>query len=284
MGHISKSNICDHCQLDVVVAHYINNRDELVFCCHGCKNVYQILEQQNLTEYYQIKKNGENIRANAPALIAQKKESFIHFNQRQFLEDYALTNQQSTQMRFYLEGVHCLACLWLIENINQVEQFQNKILYSRLDLSKSVVDIKFTSDIEPSTIASQFASWGYRPHPISLSQKKSGQNQLDELQKKEDRKMLTRIGVAAFSAGNIMIYAVSLYGGADGQMASFFGVITLLLALPVFFLQRHSLLPISNRLFVLMANFHRPSHCIRPNCRRNPWSDQCLKGRSSQLL
>lgn len=233
MGEAEKAKHCHHCQLDIVVPYRIAGREEFSFCCHGCKNVFQILEQQNLTEYYTLKQQSGSIRPNSPALIAEKKQSFAHFDQREFLDDYSVYDQDSIKMKFYLEGVHCLACLWLIENISQVDEFKDKIFYSRLNLAQSVVEIKFSHLVSPSQIATQFAMWGYRPHPIALSSN-SAQGQIEQLKKKEERTMLTRIGVAAFSAGNIMIYAVSLYGGADGKMASFFGLITLLLALPVF--------------------------------------------------
>ncbi|MBC7714738.1 MAG: HAD-IC family P-type ATPase, partial [Rhizobacter sp.] len=68
---------------------------------------------------------------------------------------------------------------------------------------------------------------GYRPHPLKLNQETS------EYKIQENRSMLLRIGVAGAASGNIMLYAVSLYAGANAEYAIVFNALTVLFAIPV---------------------------------------------------
>lgn len=224
----SELSPCHHCQLEVHTAYYSEVSTDAVFCCLGCKNVYEILHQQGLESYYELKNTNDSIRPQSPAIYAEKKSTYKHFDQEKFHQDYVRKEAGHSSIVFYLEGVHCLACLWLIETLPHLS---TSVKEARLDLGKSIVEITLNQDFILSEIADILTAWGYRPHPVGFSMEGSDLPHL--MAKKEERDILKRIGVAAFGAGNIMIYAVSLYGGADGPMASFFGLITLLLALPV---------------------------------------------------
>ncbi len=221
---------CDHCQLEVIIPYKLEGEDELTFCCAGCRNVYSLLHEQGLESYYNLKAQGDNLRPAGPAIFAEKEQSFGHFDQEHFRQDYLIASktQGLSQIKFYLEGVHCLACLWLIESVPKILP---QVFEARLDLGKSIVEFTVDEKFNLSKLGQLLSSWGYRPHPIG--QQTDANKIIHDLAIKEERSMLKKIGIAAFGAGNIMIYAVSLYAGADGRMASFFGVMITLLALPV---------------------------------------------------
>ena len=49
------SNSCFHCGLDCEQDSLFF--DDKIFCCNGCKTVYQIFSDNNLTSYYDLDKN-----------------------------------------------------------------------------------------------------------------------------------------------------------------------------------------------------------------------------------
>ncbi|MCO4793390.1 MAG: heavy metal translocating P-type ATPase metal-binding domain-containing protein [Bacteriovoracaceae bacterium] len=223
--YVTESSLaCSHCG-EKVISEFKNLDDNLhVFCCSGCRAVFNILSSKGLSEYYELKQKGPTFRARSP--IKEVQESYRYMDSKEFEEEFA--NYDSTtktkSVRFYLEGIHCLACLWLLEKLPEINR---DVKSSRLDLSSSVFHVTVDEKSYLSNIAREIAELGYPPHPLSSNA------DLDALETKENRKDLSRIGVSAFCAMNIMLYSVSLYGGASGAFASKFGWTTFFLSLPV---------------------------------------------------
>ncbi len=193
------------------------------FCCEGCLTVYGVLHSLGFSDYYKIKAQGEILKPRSP--VQESKSKFTYLDDPDFISEYAKRGKQDEIiLDFYLEGIHCLACLWLIEKLPEMSPF---ILSSKLDLEKSIATVMLSKEGKASSVAVLFNQLGYRPHPL-----KNGQ-ELDDLRLKEERSQLLRIGVAGAAAGNIMLYAVSLYGGASGEHGAFFNLLTVLFAIPV---------------------------------------------------
>ena len=83
-----------------------------------------------------------------------------------------------------------------------------------------------------SAVARALASLGYCPHPTSSTG-------LAEAQRKADRALLLRLGIAGAAAGNVMLMALALYSGKFSGMGSeyltFFRWGSLLIATPTVF-------------------------------------------------
>jgi heavy metal-(Cd/Co/Hg/Pb/Zn)-translocating P-type ATPase len=193
------------------------------FCCRGCLTVYEILQANGLGEYYQIKNSGGIFRKRGA--IQLSRSHFQYLDDPNFLHEYTTLNERGERViSFYLEGIHCLACLWLIEKLPLLA---GDVLEAKLDMEKSIVGLTMKPEGKLAQAALALDRLGYRPHPLK-------QHQTSELLKqKEERLQLLRIGVAAAGASNIMLYAVSIYGGANGNYAAIFNVLTILFALPV---------------------------------------------------
>lgn len=218
--------ICLHCG-DVCFSSYFLDSDksfEKPFCCLGCKTVYQVINSTGLNEFYQIKNNGSSIRKQQNAKITNS--SFEYLNSKDYLEKYIVKNDEAIELDFYLEGVHCLACLWLIE---KVPYFVDDAISVKLNLETSVASVVMKKTGRFSEVASWFNQFGYAPHPITAS------TEARKLKKKEFNSMLIKLGVAATSAGNIMFLAISLYAGAEYEIIQQFQWISMFLALPVLF-------------------------------------------------
>lgn len=217
--------ICVHC--DETASPAIFREDDPghtePFCCVGCLTVFEILKEKGLSSYYDIKKSSAIYRRRSP--VETRDESYLYMDGAEFLTEYSYADSSGDRvMEFYLEGIHCLACLWLVEKLPEIV---DGVLSSKLDLERSVVTITLGQGGSFATVASELDKLGYRPHPLKKSQ------DVADLKAREDRKALIRIGVAGAAAGNIMIYSVSLYGGAAGDYARLFNALTVAFAVPV---------------------------------------------------
>lgn len=214
-----------HCDENVYVPYFVENEEEKSgpFCCQGCLTVYQTLHEKGLGEYYQVKHDVAYLKRRSPVEI--KSDSFVYLDGADFLEEfsYSLTTNQRT-MEFYLEGIHCLACLWLIEKL---PDFIEGVISSKLNLEKSVAVITIDQTGSFARAAYELNRLGYRPHALKKN------TEAEIFQQSETRKNLIRIGVSGAAAGNIMIYAVSLYGGASAQLGEVFNFLTVILSFPV---------------------------------------------------
>lgn len=217
---------CTHCTESVQSAVYDKETDPeltIPFCCQGCLSVYQILQHRGFGEYYAIKKSAGILRRRAP--VSMREERFNYLDDSHFLQEYTEFDEQGLRVaEIYLEGIHCLACLWLIERLPFM---QAQIITSKLDLERSVVLVRLSSAHKLSQVAQLLSELGYKPHVIKTSEDQR------RLKMREERRELLRIGIAAAGASNIMIYAVSLYAGAEAGYAQVFNTLTVLFALPV---------------------------------------------------
>ncbi len=216
---------CIHCDEPVLTALFSEEDEQkrLPFCCYGCLTVYQVLHDKGLETYYEIKKSSALHKRRAPVDIKQTQFQFL--DDTNFLAEYALVGMSGEKtMEFYLEGIHCLACLWLIEKLPDI---LDTVATSKLNLDRSVVTVVLRPRGKFSAVARELNNLGYRPHPIKKNQ------DIESFKIQEERSFLMRIGVAGAAAGNIMIYAVSLYGGASGEYAQLFNSLTVVFAIPV---------------------------------------------------
>lgn len=150
-------------------------------------------------------------------------ESYEYLNQDNFAKLY-ITEESPLRMNFYIEGIHCAACLWLIEKIPQTVTDIESV---SLNMSTNVAEVKFAKTGMFSAFPEIVKRFGYKAHPIKIDK------EAKEFKSKENRKTLVRLAVAAVCAGNIMLLSAAIYSGAKGIFAKQFGLINLMLAIPV---------------------------------------------------
>lgn len=220
---------CAHCAEPIV--HLYTSKEysddkggiQKSFCCQGCLTVYQVLNAKGLEEFYEIKQNSAIFKRRSP--VELKEIEFRYLDDKDFLNEFSYVSaDQLATMEFYLEGIHCLACLWLIEKLPHLVE---DVINAKLDLDKSIVTISLKPNGLFSKAASELNQLGYKPHPLKKNQ------QTHEFKLKEERQYILRIGLAAAGASNIMLYAVSLYAGASNYYATLFHWLTVIFALPV---------------------------------------------------
>ncbi len=130
-----------------------------------------------------------------------------------------------------MEGVHCSACVWLVERLSRVSP---AVVEARFDMTRGVLRVTWEAERAPlSEVARALDSLGYRPHPSDASAAVAQE-------RRGDRALLLRVGLSGAAAGNVMLMALALYSGAFGGMTpeyvSLFRWFSLLITTPTVFL------------------------------------------------
>ena len=196
--------------------------EEKVFCCDGCKMVYNILNQSELCEYYNL---NDNPGINQRVRVRHDKFAFLDDEKIQ-LELISFGDEKQIHVTFYLPQMHCSSCLYLLENLHRLNP---GVVSSKVNFTRKEADIVFLKEKTTlRSVAETLTNIGYEPY-ISL-------NDLKEKRPAIDRSMVYQIGVAGFAFGNIMLMSFPEYLGID---ASEKGLLTLFrwanfgLAIPV---------------------------------------------------
>lgn len=191
---------CAHCALPVQPG-LVEAGAAQQFCCHGCRAVYAAIHGAGLDDYYRIK---EELAA-AGQRAAPSGRGYAELDHERFQAEAVCRTQAGlAQAELYLEGVHCAACVWLVEKLPRVLP---GVVEARLHLGRAVVQLTWDpTAIALSAIARALDRLGYPPHPA-----RGGDEQLRR--RAEDRRALGRLGVAGAIAGNVMLMAFALYGG-----------------------------------------------------------------------
>ncbi len=172
--------------------------EEKAFCCDGCRLVYEILNENNLCSYYALNPSS----GNSPDK-AHYKGKFAYANQEDVRAKLLhFTNGQQAHVTFFVPGIHCSSCIWLLENLQRIEP---GVLSSSVNFPKREVTVIFNeSETRLSSIAERMTMIGYEPH-ISLSDIE------DSKTSTVDRSQWYKIGIAGFCFGNIMMMSFPEY-------------------------------------------------------------------------
>ena len=200
--------------------------DDKVFCCNGCKQVYLLLNENNLCNYYNLDKN--------PGIKAKGKFTSERFG---YLDDPAtisrlveFNSDNKTNVVFQLPQIHCSSCIFLLENLHKINE---GIITSQSNFQKKEVFIAFNPQlITLRKVVELLAFIGYEPS-ITLN---------DTRTKKPttfNRQQINKIGVAGFCFSNIMMLSFPEYfsGGTLEQagLKETFTWMNIALSLPVLF-------------------------------------------------
>jgi P-type Cu+ transporter len=196
---------------------------EKPFCCNGCKTVFEILNENNLCEYYSLEKN--------PGIPINKKaeQDFAYLNELPIRKKIlSFDSIEYAKISFSIPTIHCISCIWLLENLRRLDA---GVLRSEVNFRRKTVTIDFHPEkIMLSRLAALLTSIGYEP-TISWDEKSSGE-------KLTDKSLVYKLAVAGFCFGNVMLFSFPDYLGideSDSTLMYIFSRLNLVLALPVFF-------------------------------------------------
>lgn len=195
--------------------------DEVNFCCHGCKTIYQVLKTNDLIDYYAFDTSpGTSQKAKINGDFDFLDDVYI---QQQLI---SFKDEQCAIVTLQIPQIHCSSCLWLLENIVQLDPAINS---SRVNFVKQEATIKFShKEISLKGLVEILSRIGYEPE-FTLAD-------LDTsvAQNSYNKTLLYQLGLAGFAFGNIMLLSFPEYlGYTKAFVRMSVGYINILLAIPV---------------------------------------------------
>ncbi len=222
MNDSSQAATCDHCHLPLPPGEDITstiNDKEMHFCCYGCKTVCETIYGAGMDGFYRRTLEGETLQP-PPEIDSQLEVYDLDDVQREFVENLG----DIREIHLLVEGIHCAACVWLIER-----RLENElgILQANVNLSAKKLHLKWDNrETKLSRVLQILGQIGYAAVPYDPE---AAEGQI----KKQNRAMLFRLAFAGFAAMNLMWISIALYTGADeGKFKDMFYWISLGLATP----------------------------------------------------
>lgn len=198
--------------------------DEKLFCCNGCKTVYEILDQNKLCNYYNL----DQTPGISPSLNFGNRFDYLDDPSTiQKILDFQ--DENISKATFHIPQMHCSSCIWLLENLYKLN---TAVSFSQVNFLKKELSITFNhSKISLKELVKLLTSIGYEPQIL-----------LESVEQKPDNKVSQtlhlRIGVAGFCFLNVMVFSFPEYLGidvSDSFLKNFFVTLNFILSLPVVF-------------------------------------------------
>ncbi|MDX8381242.1 MAG: heavy metal translocating P-type ATPase [Ghiorsea sp.] len=199
---------CFHCGLTLPSAGIVLadiQEKEQAFCCSGCAQVCEIIYSSGLDSFYDFAPEerawGNPEVAPEDAKVFDRPEIQADFVRQRPNGDY--------QSDLLIEGIHCPACVWLIEHT--VSQLPG-VTFAEVSLTRRKLRLRWEPNtIKLSDVILAIGRIGYQAIPY--------EDDLEQLANKKHRQdLLFRMAFAGFIFANVMTAAVCLYGG------DFFGI------------------------------------------------------------
>ena len=184
---------CFHCGLDAYNSGI--TYDDKLFCCTGCKTVYEIFYTNDLTCYYDLQE--------APGATPKSVEGKFNFLENAKIVDQLLEfNDEGIQIvSLFIPHIHCSSCIWILENLNRLH---SGIRSSMVNFGKKTVRITYEAKgISLKELVTLLSKIGYEPY-ISLDDYAVGKTRFD-------RSLIYKLGVSGFAFGNVMFLSFPEY-------------------------------------------------------------------------
>lgn len=217
---VKTKTVCFHCG-QPCNDEIITEQDK-TFCCHGCRTVFEILNENNLCEYYSMDQSA------GVSLRHVREESYAFLDEPEVIKKVlAFSSETFCKVQFFIPTIHCISCIWLLENLKRLNP---GILRAEVNFSRKQIVVDYNpTKISLAGVARLLAALGYSPS-ISLEEQKNVSPM--------NKALVTKLAVAGFCFGNIMLLSFPEYLGlddADRQLRLVFSFLNLFLAAPVVF-------------------------------------------------
>jgi Cu2+-exporting ATPase len=218
----SMPDSCFHCGLpvdDKQAFTAVLDGTQRSFCCHGCQSVAETIYASGLQGFYN-KTSHDEAMAPPPDVSGELDAYDLDEVQADYVD--GLTPQRTIQL--LVEGIHCAACVWLIENALRK---QPGVLNAEVNLTAKRLKLRWDNDsIRLSRILHILADIGYAAVPFDPDMAEGALAQ-------RHRGLLYRMAFAGFAMMNMMWISIALYSGADeGDFRQWFHWIGLIIATP----------------------------------------------------
>lgn len=193
---------CLHCGLS------LDARARSDFCCPGCEAVHALLRHERLDRYYAL--GGARGAAPPPTRADRRDTKWL-----EHVEDEVRAAQGHARVTLDVQGLHCVGCVWLIEQMFARQEGHENVL---INPSLGRVDLIVRPDFDLRAFVMSVERFGYLFGPPS---KRSPPRSQD---------LVWRMGICAAVAMNSMIFGIAIYAGLDqGPLFSLFTTLNLAL-------------------------------------------------------
>ena len=119
-----KKFYCLHCNVELL-------NDQESFCCKGCQTAFDIINKNGFINFY-------SSRLLATDSSSLKPDNNLNFSPQEFINFDPQTMIYS--LNLVVHGLHCGACVWLIENLLSR---QEDVVKSRVNLTLKTLEIQW---------------------------------------------------------------------------------------------------------------------------------------------
>ncbi|GAB3128750.1 heavy metal translocating P-type ATPase metal-binding domain-containing protein [Novispirillum itersonii] len=210
-----EAGLCRHCG-SPLPASVPDGQDG--FCCHGCKGAWDLINGLGLDSYYQKRCFDPQAKTLRPDEEDGSVTDFATY------VDHDTATGIST-LHLMVEGVQCAACIWLIETVLRRVPL---VTQARVNMTTRRLTLSWTGTPQQATeVTAPVMQIGYRLVPYDPQA-------LDQETRRSEKELLRAMAVAGFSAGNIMLFSVSVWSGVDmgSHTRDLFHWISALIAFP----------------------------------------------------
>lgn len=191
------------------------------FCCRGCKAAFELINGLGLDRYYDRRCIDPDTRPLRPDEDVPQSDLSLYVQREE--------EGQAEALYLMVEGIHCAACVWLIENLLRQ---QPGVISARMNMTTRRLTLRWRGGegIDPNALVEPVSRIGYRLVPYNPAA-------LSRETEKHEKMLLRAMAVSGFASGNVMLLSVSVWAGVDMGVHTrdLFHYISALIAFPTVF-------------------------------------------------
>jgi len=168
------------------------------FCCSGCAGAFALIRDLGLGRYYAGR-----------SLDPAKRHPRPPEENADDARAYAVASADGTaSLSLMVDGLHCAACVWLIE---QVLQREAVVISARVNLTSRRLLIRWRGGVDGAErLVRLVQRLGYRVVPFELHEAGGAST--------EEKGLLRALAVAGFAMANVMLLSIAVWSGFPGEM------------------------------------------------------------------
>jgi Cu2+-exporting ATPase len=184
VAQVASPDTCRHCSSP------LTRSDVDGFCCRGCREVYQLVQDAGFGRYYELGGGKGH-----PIVRGESDHKWLEPLAASVANAPAITT-----VTLDVQGVHCSACVWILEKVFSKQTGGARILVNpAIGSVELAVDRRFSLE----RFVENVEAFGYRFGPPLKDGEKASSD------------LVWRMGVTIAIAMNTMIFGIAIYCGLE---------------------------------------------------------------------